>query len=213
MGVCMVAFTRYLVSMPPKMPHSAAAADCSTAATVNPIVDSSSPPASTSQTLPSLVSGGGCARPRPFPIVESSPKKFVRNIVNVSLNDWMERCPDPSPMGCSGTGSTFAVIIEQMPTIVVTTKKDNRKVAKKTIIIGDVTGKQAEITIWGNFAARSWMYPEGSVLLFKNLRFSSYYLNKMQLAFADSDPVYEFVISKADESLDITLELKKWLLF
>ena len=148
---------------------------------------------------------------RAGPDAHESPKKMVRNIVNISLSEWMARCPEGSPAGLTGSGSTFAVIIEQLPTVIVVTRKDHsRMVAKKTIIIGDDTGNQAELSIWGNFAARSWMHPEGSVILFKNVKFNGYYLSKMQLTFADQDPAHELLISKAIDSLDITKKLKSW---
>lgn len=144
------------------------------------------------------------------PVLES-PKKFIRNIVNVSISDWMARCPDGSPSGSTGSGNTYAVLLDTSPCQTVVTKKDQRKVAKKTIVIGDNTGKQAELTIWGNFAARSWTFPEGSVLLFKNITFSSYYKDSLQLKFADPDSAHELLISKAPETLDITKALKTWL--
>lgn len=144
------------------------------------------------------------------PAVESSPKKFIRNIVNISIADWMARCPDGSPSGSTGTGNTYAVLLDTSPCQTVVTKKDQRKVAKKTIVIGDHTGKKAELTIWGNFAARSWTFPEGSVLLFKNLAFSSYYKDELQLKFADPDSAHELLITKAPDSLEVTKLLKTW---
>jgi hypothetical protein len=53
-------------------------------------------------------------------------------------------------------------------------------------------------------------HPEGSVVLLRNLKFGSYYQNKLQLAFADSDQQLEWLISKADDSLVITKQLKSW---
>jgi hypothetical protein len=144
--------------------------------------------------------------------VDSSPKRItmVRNTVCVSINEWLQRCPDPSASGTGGTGNSYVVVIEQLPTAIVITKKDNRKVSKKTITLGDDSGRSVDLTIWGNFAARSWMYPEGSILLIKNLKFSGYYKGQLQLAFADADPCHELLITKADESLEVTKKLKKW---
>lgn len=87
----------------------------------------------------------------------SPAKKFVRNVVNISIGEWMERCPDPSVAGATGSGSTFAVVLCEMPTATVTTKRDNKQIAKKTILIGDDSGKTAELIIWGQFACRAWM--------------------------------------------------------
>ncbi len=87
----------------------------------------------------------------------SPAKKFVRNVVNISIGEWMERCPDPSIAGATGSGSTFAVVLCEMPTATVTTKRDMKQVAKKTILIGDDSGKTAELIIWGQFACRAWM--------------------------------------------------------
>lgn len=144
------------------------------------------------------------------PICDASPKRMIRNIVNISLSDWMLRCPEGSPPGMTGSGNTYAVILDHGPCETVTTKKDARKVAKKTIFLGDCSGKSAELTIWGNFAARSWMFPEGSVVLFKNLQFSSYFKNKMQMKFCESDPAYELLITKAPDALEITKQLRLW---
>ena len=144
------------------------------------------------------------------PFCDASPKRMIRNIVNISLGDWMLRCPEGSPPGMTGSGNTYAVVLDHGPCETVTTKKDNRKVARKTIFLGDCSGKSAEVTIWGNFAARSWMFPEGSVVLFKNLIFSSYFKNKMQMKFCDSDPAYELLITKAPDTLEITKQLKQW---
>jgi hypothetical protein len=135
---------------------------------------------------------------------------MVRNFFNVSISDWMDRCPDGSPAGLTGSGNTYAVILDHGPCQTVTTKKDARKVAKKTIILGDCSGKTAELTIWGNFAARSWTFPEGSVLLFRNLIFASYFKEKLQLKFADPDPAHEMLITKAPDFLDITKQLRTW---
>ena len=79
-------------------------------------------------------------------------------VVNVSIAEWMERCPDPSVAGSTGTGSTYAVVLCEMPTTHVTTKRDMKQVPKKNILIGDDTGKVAELVIWGAFACRAWMY-------------------------------------------------------
>lgn len=87
----------------------------------------------------------------------SPAKKFVRNVVNISIAEWMERCPDPSVAGSTGTGSTYAAVLCEMPTSTVTTKRDMKQVAKKTILIGDHSGKTAELIIWGQFACRAWM--------------------------------------------------------
>jgi hypothetical protein len=87
----------------------------------------------------------------------SPSKKFVRNVVNTSIQEWMERCPDQSVAGATGSGSTHAVVLCEMPTATVTTKRDMKQVAKKTILIGDDTGKTAELIIWGQFACRAWM--------------------------------------------------------
>jgi hypothetical protein len=143
---------------------------------------------------------------------DASPKRLtmVRNTINVSIDEWLHRCPDPSPTGTGGSGNSYVVVIEQYPTVIVVTKKDSRKVSKKSITLGDDSGKTVDLTIWGNFAARSWMYPEGSVLLIKNLKFTGYYKGQLQLAFSDPDPCHEMLISKADESLDVTKKLKKW---
>ena len=142
----------------------------------------------------------------------TSPKRItmVRNTVNVAISEWLLKCPEPSAAGTGGSGNSFVVVIEQFPTVIVITKKDSRKVSKKTIVLGDDSGKFVDLTIWGNFAARSWMYPEGSILLIKNLKFTGSYKGQLQLAFADPDPNHEMLISRADESLDITKKLKKW---
>ncbi len=87
----------------------------------------------------------------------SPAKKFVRNVVNISIQEWMERCPDQSVAGATGSGSTHAVVLCEMPTATVTTKRDMKQVAKKTILIGDHSGKTAELIIWGQFACRAWM--------------------------------------------------------
>ncbi len=87
----------------------------------------------------------------------SPAKKFVRNVVNISIGEWMDRCPDPSVAGATGTGSTYAVVLCEMATATVTTKRDMKQVAKKTILIGDDSGKTAELIIWGQFACRAWM--------------------------------------------------------
>ncbi len=47
-------------------------------------------------------------------------------------------------------------------------------------------------------------------MLIRNLKFSSYYQNKLQLAFADSERQLEWLISKAEDSLMITKQLKSW---
>jgi hypothetical protein len=78
-------------------------------------------------------------------------------VVNVSIADWMERCPDPSLPGATGSGSTYAVVLCEIPTQHVTTKRDLKQVPKKSIVIGDDTGKTAEIVVWGAFACRAWM--------------------------------------------------------
>ena len=52
-------------------------------------------------------------------------------------------------------------------------------------------------------------YPEGTVLLLRNIKFNSWYKETMQLGFADSDN-YDMNISKADDHLDITKRLKIW---
>jgi len=156
-------------------------------------------------------SGSSESIKRSAPVMcDSSPKRMIRNIVNVSISDWLERCPEGSAPGLTGSGSTYAVIIDMGPCSTVTTKKDCRKVAKKTILISDCSNKQAEITIWGNFAARSWTFPEGSVLLFKNLIFTTYYKNVLQLKFAEADSAHELLITKAPDSLDITKQLRTW---
>lgn len=152
----------------------------------------------------------GSKRPALPPALDASPKKMVRNIVNITLEEWMQRCPEGSPPGSTGSGNSYAVILDMGPCTTVVTKKDQRRVAKKTIVIGDCSGKEAELTIWGNFAARSWTFPEGSVLLFRNLTFASYYKDKLQLKFADPDAAHELLITKAPESLAITQSLKKW---
>jgi hypothetical protein len=157
-------------------------------------------------------SSSGSKRSAP-PLPDTSPKRIVRNIVNVSIQNWMERCPDGSPAGLTGSGNTYAVILEMGACVTVLTKKDQRKVAKKTIVLGDCSSQQAELTIWGNFAARSWTFPEGSVLLFKNIVFSSYYKSKMQLKFADADAAVELLITRAPDSLEITKQLRTWCVF
>jgi hypothetical protein len=78
-------------------------------------------------------------------------------VVNVSIADWMERCPAQSVAGATGTGSTYAVVLCEMPTSHVTTKRDMKQVPKKNILIGDDTGKTAELVVWGAFACRAWM--------------------------------------------------------
>jgi hypothetical protein len=88
---------------------------------------------------------------------DSSPKRMVRKLANVSISEWKERCPDGSPPGSTGSGSTYAVLLSQEPVTIVTTKKDQRRVSKKSITIGDQSGQTAEVSIWGLFAARSWM--------------------------------------------------------
>ena len=186
--------------MPPKPVQSAASS-------ANIMSVAVSPPHGVAESTDPLLSG----HKRPIgPVMDASPKKMVRNIVNITIAEWMERCPDGSPAGSTGTGNTYAVLLDTSPCQTVITKKDQRKVAKKTIIIGDHSGKKAELTIWGNFAARSWTFPEGSVLLFKNLAFSSYYKDELQLKFADPDSAHELLITKASEVLDITKTLKSW---
>jgi ssDNA-binding replication factor A large subunit len=83
---------------------------------------------------------------------------MMRNIVNVSIAEWMDRCPEGSVAGSTGSANTYAVVIEQHPVAIITTKKDQRRVSKKVIIIGDDSGNKAELSIWGTFATRSWMY-------------------------------------------------------
>jgi hypothetical protein len=168
---------------------------------------------------PPMQSNGGAAAPsspnkriQSSGMLDSSPKRItmVRNTVSVTASEWYHRCPDPSPKGTGGVGSSFLVVIEHFPAAIVTTIKDQRKVAKRTIVVGDDSGKTIDLTIWGNFAARSWTYPEGTILLIKNLKFSGYYKDQIQLVFADADPAHELLITKADESLDVTKRLKKW---
>jgi hypothetical protein len=184
----------FIQNMPPKAVHIVAP-------------ETLSPPPRSVDTVDSASSGQ--KRPNP-PACDASPKKMIRNIVNISIADWMARCPDGSPTGSTGSGSTYAVLLEAEPCQTITTKKDQRRVAKKAITIGDNTGKTASVTIWGNFAARSWTFPEGSVLLFKNLTFASYYQDKLQLKFADPDAACELLITKAPDILDITKSLKAW---
>ena len=52
-------------------------------------------------------------------------------------------------------------------------------------------------------------YPEGTVLLLRNIKFNSWYKEKLQLGFADSDSL-DMNMSKADSNLDITKRLKSW---
>jgi hypothetical protein len=108
---------------------------------------------------PRSVDHSASKRILPFdsPTSPSPAKKFVRNVVNISIGEWMDRCPDPSVAGATGTGSTFAVVLCEMATATVTTKRDMKQVAKKTILIGDDSGKTAELIIWGQFACRAWM--------------------------------------------------------
>jgi hypothetical protein len=87
---------------------------------------------------------------------ESPSKKMVRNVVNISIERWKELCPEGSPSAFSGIGTTYCIIIEQQPSKMVVTKNDQRRVSKKSIIIGDDTGHEAELVIWGPLAARSW---------------------------------------------------------
>jgi hypothetical protein len=86
-----------------------------------------------------------------------SPKRYVMKIVNVSIGEWMERCPEQSVSGATGTGSTYAVVLCEMATMHVTTKREMKQVPKKNIMIGDDTGKTAELVVWGAFACRAWM--------------------------------------------------------
>jgi hypothetical protein len=171
-------------------------------------------PASITDQSPEVSQDSSVGSPAPLKrqstLPEPSPKKMVRRIANVTLMEWKERCPPGSQPGSTGIGSTYAILISQEPVALITTKKDQRRVSKKTIIIGDCTGQRAEISIWGLFAARSWMYPEGTVLLLRNLKFHQYFQDNMQLKFADVEPNYEMLITKADDSLDITKELKLW---
>jgi hypothetical protein len=44
----------------------------------------------------------------------------------------------------------------------------------------------------------------------RNLKFHQYYKEQLQLKFADAEPNYEMLIAKADDSLDITKQLKQW---
>jgi hypothetical protein len=87
---------------------------------------------------------------------ESPTKKMVRNVVNISIERWKELCPEGSPSAFSGIGCTYCIIIEQQPAKMVVTKNDQRRVSKKSIIIGDDTGNEAELVMWGPLAARSW---------------------------------------------------------
>ncbi len=48
------------------------------------------------------------------------------------------------------------------------------------------------------------------MLLMRNLKFHQYYKEQLQLKFADTEPNYEMLITKADDSLYITKELKQW---
>ena len=48
------------------------------------------------------------------------------------------------------------------------------------------------------------------MLLMRNLKFHQYYKDQLQLKFADAEPNYEMLISKADDTLDITKALKQW---
>lgn len=89
--------------------------------------------------------------------VDSSPKRFVRNIVNTSISEWMDRCPVESPSGGTGSGHSYVVVLQEMPTQHVTTKKELKQVAKKSIVVGDDSGKTAELVVWGQFACRAWM--------------------------------------------------------
>ena len=86
-----------------------------------------------------------------------SPKRYIMKVMNVSISDWMQRCPEQSVTGATGTGSTYAVVLCEMPTTHVTTKRDMKQVPKKNILIGDDTGKTAELVVWGGFACRAWM--------------------------------------------------------
>ena len=48
------------------------------------------------------------------------------------------------------------------------------------------------------------------MLLLRNLKFNQYYKEQLQLKFDGNEPNYEMLISKADDSMDITKQLKKW---
>jgi hypothetical protein len=47
------------------------------------------------------------------------------------------------------------------------------------------------------------------VLLLRNIKFNSWYKEKMQLGFAESDS-YDMNMRKADDNLEVTKRLKKW---
>jgi len=101
----------------------------------------------------------------------------------------------------SGIGCTYCIIIEQQPAKMVVTKNDQRRVSKKSIIIGDDTGNEAELVMWGPLAARAKReeiihfrvcavfqltiprHPEGSVVLLRNLKFGSYYPEQASAGF------------------------------
>ena len=53
-----------------------------------------------------------------------SPKRYIMKVTNISIAEWMERCPEQSVAGATGTGSTYAVVLCEMPTQHVTTKRD-----------------------------------------------------------------------------------------
>ena len=52
-------------------------------------------------------------------------------------------------------------------------------------------------------------YPEGTVLLLRNIKFKGWFKNVMQLGFAESDS-YDMNMTKADDNLDITKNLRTW---
>jgi len=121
-------------------------------------LDASSPPPSSILSLDKRQLP--CSSPSPKKVLAvgfDSPKRYIMKVTNISIAEWMERCPEQSVAGATGTGSTYAVVLCEMPTQHVTTKRDMKQVPKKNILIGDDSGKTAELVVWGAFACRAWM--------------------------------------------------------
>ncbi len=151
-----LSFIELTLEMPPKAFTSGASAE----ALPSVVSSAESPPPHSSvcavkRPLPSSINAS--PSPKKPAIGTTSPKRFIMKVINVTIEEWMQRCPDPSVPGATGTGSTYAVVLCELPTQHVTTKRDMKQVPRKNILIGDDTGKSAEIVIWGAFACRAWM--------------------------------------------------------
>lgn len=158
-------FVELTLGMPTKASTSGASAETVPTSVVSSaeiiiVADVSSPPPHSSggfvkRSLPSSINAP--PSPKNPAVGATSPKRFIMKVMNVTIDEWMQRCPDPSVPGATGTGSTYAVVLCELPTQHVTTKRDMKQVPRKNILIGDDTGKAAEIVIWGAFACRAWM--------------------------------------------------------